>query len=244
MTAGEGWLWLLTSFLIGTASAQAYGWLRLNGDRRAWVRRVLEWPFLPPLLTTVRALFYLGVPAAALLWGRDAVIGRLLGFQPFLPLEALLGTATPPDALALNLADWARDVAWATGMGTAAWAALAIGKRAVRHAGTDGPSAARDGLRHLQEALFHEVHWAFYRNAPVVELGTYWGTWAGLALVAAEALLNPQWRAALRDADRSWEALTRSSLIFLSAVVYLQTQNLWLAILVHWGVTWGAARVR
>ena len=94
----------------------------------------------------------------------------------------------------------------------------------------------------LREAIFYEVHWAFYRNAPLVFLGTYWGAWAGLGLVAVEAALNPcTWRD-LGDGVRLPGLLVRAGLAVLSTVLAQQTGNLWLAVLVHWAITWALAR--
>jgi membrane protease YdiL (CAAX protease family) len=93
------------------------------------------------------------------------------------------------------------------------------------------------GWETLREALYHEVHWAFYRNAPIVALGLYWGTWAGLMLAAFEALANPAWRKGLGAPERAAALLLRAALAVISSLLFLRTQNLWLAILLHWGVT-------
>ena len=81
----------------------------------------------------------------------------------------------------------------------------------------------------------------FYRNAPVVTLGTYWGTWAGLIPLMLEAGLNPWCWAALRDPKKRPATLLRAGMAILSAAFYLQTVSLWLTVLLHWGVTWGVA---
>lgn len=168
------------------------------------------------------------------------MVGRLLGLQPLL---ALSPGPIPPGELAANWADWAGDVAWAVGLGLAAWAVLAAGWQTVRHAGSGLAPVGSESPSWvlLREAAFHEVHWAFYRNGPIAALGTYWGTWIGLGLVTVEAVVNPWWRADLGDPARAPAALVRAGLAVLSGVLYLKTANLWLAILVHWGVTGGMA---
>ncbi len=235
MAEAERWVWLGGSLLLAVVATQAAWWLRRWGKSQAQVDRLVSSPFFPLLLQATRLLYAIGLPFAALVWGHDAVVGRLLGLQP----------------LAANWTDWARDVSWAVGLGFAAWAVLAAGWWAVRRAGSDSepiyiPASAWLLLR---EAAFHEVHWAFYRNAPIVALwatmgaarGTYWGTWAGVGLVALEAALNPWYRSALGDNSRRPAKLVRAGLSTLSAALYLETGNLWLAILTHWAVTWGLA---
>jgi hypothetical protein len=93
----------------------------------------------------------------------------------------------------------------------------------------------------LREAAYHEAHWAFYRNAPILAAGTYWGVWIGLALAALEAALNPAWRRGLADPQRAPAQLMRAALAVVSSVLFLLTENLWLALILDWGVSrgWG-----
>jgi hypothetical protein len=71
----------------------------------------------------------------------------------------------------------------------------------------------------------------------------------GLGIVALEAILNPWWWKALQEPETRPLTLIRASMAVLSAAFYLQAANLWLSILLHWGVTgglagWAAARAR
>ncbi len=237
----EPWLWLGGSLLLALVATWTAWWLERAKGRNPRIASVLDGPFYPLFVEVGRLLFYLGLPAAALLWGRDAVVGRLMGFQSLLLLNGLVGDPAPAGDIAANLADWMRDVGWAVGLGAAAWAVLALGWWTARRGAAplrldSGPLSGIVGLR---EAAYHEVHWAFYRNAPIVALGPYWGTWAGLVLTALEAVLNPFWRASLGDADRASLPLLRAGMAFVSAALFLKTGNLWLAVLVHWGVLWG-----
>jgi len=236
----DRWLWLGGSLLLAVAAAQTMWWLEQAEGRNPRVRSLLTWPLLPPSLLLLRALFYLGLPLAALVWGRDALIGRWLGLQPLYALDALLGQEVPPAEIAANWGDWAKDVGWALGLGVAAWTVLATGwlsaRRALQGQQTPRPSSPWESLL---EATFHEAHWAFYRNGPMVALGTYWGVWGGLGLTALEAALNPRWRANLCSPAHAPATLTRAGMAVLSAVLFLLTQNLWAAMLTHWAVTWG-----
>jgi hypothetical protein len=91
----------------------------------------------------------------------------------------------------------------------------------------------------LRESAYHEVHWAFYRNAPILTLGAYWGIWIGLGLVAVEAALNPAWRRGLANPEQAPSRLVRAALAVVSSVLFWLTENLWLALTIHWGVSWG-----
>jgi hypothetical protein len=228
------WIWLGGSLLLGVVATQTAWWMGRRDESQAWPDSLVRSPLSSVAVQIARFLYYIGLPFCALVWGRDAVVGRHLGLQP------LVSPVTP----AAHWADWARDLGWGVGLGLAAWIILAVGWRAVRRAGVSPEPAGvyTSTWILLREAAFQEVHWSFYRNALVVvlgaslgaSLGTYWGVWIGLGLVTLEAGLNPWWRAALEDAARAPAALVRAGLAVLSAALYL-------AVLVHWGVTWGLA---
>ena len=201
VTWSEGWLWLGGSLLLAILWASLAWFFRQPrpGAVGEAITRLVTWRFSPWLLQLLRLLYYIGVPFAALLWGHDAVVGRLLGLQP---LDVhVAGGPEVAATLAANWSDWAHDVGWAVALGLGAWGVLALGwwtyRRALAVAGAAGLAAGtqNSGWVFLREAAYHEIHWAFYRNAPILAVGTYWGAWAGLALVALEAALNPAWRA-------------------------------------------------
>lgn len=233
MAEAERWVWLGGSLFLAIATTQVSWrlWQR-EGSRARLEPFVVSAPF-PILQQLARWLYYIGLPFAALVWGRDALVGRLLGLQPL----------TSPIDMLPNWTDWAIDLGWAVGLAMAAWTILAMGWWTVRRAGARPHPAGThtSAWRLLGEAALHETHWAFYRNGPAVVLGVYWGAWAGLGLVALEAALNPWWRADLRDETRLPAGLVRVGLAMLSVIIYLQTMNLWMAILAHWGITWGLA---
>ncbi|MGD2103957.1 MAG: hypothetical protein PVJ55_02435 [Anaerolineae bacterium] len=200
--------------------------------------RLANWRFAPALFQGVRLLYYVGIPSAALFWGRDAVVGRFLGLQRLI----LPGPAGGSPSIGANWSAWAHDLGWAAVLGLGSAGLLLLAGLTHRKVLSEADGISRGerarGMGTAREAFYHEIHWAFYRNAPIVALGTYWGTWAGLAIVAVEAASNPGWRGDLRDRVRSWPRLWRGALIVVSAVLFLRAQNLWLASLVHWGVSW------
>ncbi len=247
----EGWLWLSGSLFLA-ALCTNLAWLFRQprpGAIGEFVARLVAWRFSPWLLQLLRPLYYIGVPFAAFLWGHDAVVGRLLGLQQ-LDLSISGGEETSAH-IAANWLDWAHDVGWAVALGIGAWGLLALVwwtyRRALVTAGiTAGEGdvvagANSSGWVFLREAAYHEVHWAFYRNAPILTVGMYWGLWIGLALVALEAVLNPAWRKGLADPQRAPAQLLRGALAVVSGALFLLAQNLWLALALHWGVSWGLA---
>lgn len=240
----EGWLWLSGSLLLAILCANLAWFFRQprSGAVGEFTSHVVAWRFSPWLLQLLRLLYYVGVPFAALLWGHDAVVGRLLGLQRF-----DWSTSGGDEAIAANWLDWAYDVGWAAALGIGVWGLLALGwwayRRALLTAGEGGvvAGAHASGWVLLREAAHHEAHWAFYRNVPILAWGAYWGVWGGLALVALEAALNPAWRRALADPQRAPAQLLRGALAVVSSALFLLTQNLWLALVLHWGVSWGLA---
>jgi hypothetical protein len=245
VTWNEGWLWLGGSLLLAALWANLAWFFRQPrpGTVGEFVTRLGAWHFSPWLLQLLRLLYYIGIPFAALLWGHDVVVGRLLGLQPFdVPVS---GAQAASPSIAANWFDWAHDVAWAAAVGCGAWVLLVLGwwayRRAMVAAGGVEPVTGSNssGWVLLREAAYHEAHWAFYRNAPILTAGLYWGVWMGLALVALEAVLNPAWLRGLADPQRTPGQLVRGALAVVSGVLFLLTENLWLALAIHWGVAWG-----
>ncbi len=239
----DRWLWLGGSVLVALLST----WIAWSLRRQPWVQGLKASPFFSPLLQLLRFLYYVGGPFAALLWGRDAVVERRFGLAP-LPL--LLGPSLSPEERLQLWMDGVRGLGWAVFLGVAAWITLVViwwaaGRR------SDGKTVplSLSIPTALREAFFQETHWMFYRNGPSVVLGNYWGTWTGLGIVALEAVLNPWWWEALREPEKRPLTVVRTGMAVLSAAFYLQAANLWLSILLHWGVTgglagWAAARAR
>ncbi len=245
--AGEAWLWLGGSLLVAmlwTNLAWLFSpWVDAEASREvpkslaeSIVSRLGNWRFASTLFQGLRLLYYVGIPSAALFWGRDAVVRRVLGLQR-------LELPTPGRApLEANWADWMHDLGWAAvlGLGSGGLLLLAalIHRQALSKVDIDRQGQRAPAWEIARETVYHEAHWAFYRNAPVVALGSYWGTWTGLVLVALEALINPTWREGLREPSQAWSQLSRGALLVVSSLIYLHTQNLWLALLLHWAISW------
>jgi len=253
--AQEAWLWLTGSFLI------ALLWTNLSWLFAPWVeddgtaerpgslaetivRRVARGRFSPFAFQMLRLLYHVGIPAAALFWGRDAVVARFLGLQPLLlPDSAATGQSA---AVAANWSTWLQNLGWAAGIALASAGLLALASLTLRKALSNLETVDEDRERPsapvaAREALYHETHWAFYRNAPIVAFGSYWGPWVGLFLVGVQAAANPRWRQSLGDPGTAWRKLRRAALAVVSTLLFLRTQNLWLAFLVHGVISWTMA---
>jgi hypothetical protein len=240
------WLWLSGSLLLAIlwANLALFFHQPRPGATGEFITRLVTWRFSPWVFQLLRLLYYVGVPYAALLWGHDAVVGRLLGLRG---KEANV-------TIAAYWLDWAHEVGWAVTLGIGAYALLALGwwtyRRALATTGEESTvtGANSSGWVLLREAAYHEFHWAFYRNAPIVAWENYTGyayggVWIGLALVALEAALNPAWRKGLADPQKAPAQLMRAALGVVSSVLFLLTNggNLWLALALHWGVSWSLA---
>ncbi len=255
----EAWFWLGCSWLLAVI------WTNLTWLFSPWtdredapspsaslaesiVFRLTNWRFASPLLQGFRLLYFVGLPFAALFWGRDAVIAQYLGLQGVAtPAEAAM---TGSDSLVANWSDWLSDLGWGAVLGGGSLGLLLLAAVTYRRA-LQGTESSVQHVKTpiwstLREGLYQEIHWAFYRNAPIVAFGMYWGTWGGLALVGLEAVLNPMWRADLGQPARAWSRLSGGALAVISAITFLHTQNLWLTLLLHWGIsrTLEAARAR
>ena len=238
----ERWVWLIGSLLVAFLVSWI-GWAirHLEGRPRAWYDQWQRWPGRPWVSHTLRLMYAVGVPTAALLW-RGALKASALGLQPFPWQHNDLLTALPS-----NWEDWLRDALWALGLGAGVSILLYQAQATLRRAGMTLPTLRKDGAASLREAVIHEAHWAFYREPLLLLWETPLGAWAGLLLVLLEAVCNPaRWRD-LRSPATSRSLLLRAALGVTSTILFLQTQNLWLAILSHtlldwlWGVTAGNA---
>jgi hypothetical protein len=123
MPVHDRWLWLGGSVLIALLATWATWFLCHWGRSRAWTERLTASPFFSPLLQAFRFLYYVGGPFAALLWGQDAVVERLLGLEP---LPRLLGVPISPDEKMALWMEGVHGVGWAVFLGITAWAILAF----------------------------------------------------------------------------------------------------------------------
>jgi hypothetical protein len=237
----EGWLWLGGSLLLAAFATNAVNFLLRSPSSApgAFITRLTKRRFFPWLLQSFRLLYYIGVPFAALLWGHDALIVHFLGIQRLEMPKAAGATFS-----IANWLDWASDLEWVAALGVGAWLLLTLGLWTYRRAIPGSASSAPDSTSSpsawitLREAAYHEIHWSFYRNAPIVAWGPYLGAWIGLALAAVEAMLNPFWWEQISSPQHAPRQLLRGALAIVSGLTFLLTQNLWLMLALHWVISW------
>lgn len=209
--------WIGGSVLIYVVGANAF-WLLGNQSRRAPVR----W-----LIQVGRFTFYLVIPYLA------------LGGWPRQPYQGLLSLE---DMGIVGLGGRWSVIRWleaaAVGLGWGALALVLLGLAWVGANRHDGRislvfSASRWWVV-LVGVLYLEVHWAFYRGALSVMLDdAYAGAFLGLGLLYLEWSLDPLWRQGWRLGSRAAQRWLHAALVFVIALLFLFTRNLWVCLTVH-----------
>ncbi|MGC9347803.1 MAG: hypothetical protein ACP5JG_06670 [Anaerolineae bacterium] len=238
------WDWLLASVTLGTL-ASLIQWALLFSLRpsdeetrpaqkhKGFVRTLLTSPWL---IHPLRLLYAVGIPAAAFLWQRTLTT-RGLGLQPLPGLLTRRDTAAVWESL---WRDWARDLGWTVTLTASTAALVMIGDHNARRLSAPQPTPSRNLGVALREAVYHQVHWGFYREPFVITWGTAAGSWLGALAVLAEALLNPMVWQRVRSQGQSYVRMlvVRGGLLVTGTLLYLQTQNLWLAIVMDAVLGW------
>jgi hypothetical protein len=173
-----------------------------------------------PLL---RLLYFIGLPYAALLTGSLA------------PIDLGL-TGAGGAVLGWDVAAWLRGLSLTLTVGVLVVLPVGLASWQIARAGHGAALGADDrsvGVI-LIEALYAEVHWAFYRAAPLVLMeNVYTAALIGMALVGVEwsvELIRNGLSRAPEDRQR-W--LRRVLLLAVSATLFVLTRNLWLLIGLH-----------
>ena len=232
----ERWVWLNISLVIALL-ASGFRWLlerphlQQGGDapsESSAYQAVWEKPWI---IHPLRLLYAVGLPAVALLW-RGALTARGLGLKPFF-WSAGQELHTAPG----HWDNWVRDIGWMCAFAAIFWILVAIADRSAKH--LSPPRTTRRSLSTaLREAVYHQAHWAFYREPFVLLLGVGMGAWAGLLPVAGEALLNPARWTDLQTTTHGRNLLIRVGLAVMSAMLFIQTQNIWVMLLADIGLVW------
>jgi hypothetical protein len=258
-------LWIVLSILIYAISVNlAWRWRRPRLGRLAsWIKEVKDWPFASWLLQLLRFAYYVGLPFCLLLNG-DAVERSLRPFLGFnIPLNFLMRGVLLPRAMGLGgltTSEWFAGNGMGIALGWGAFLLMASGWwyfiRSVR--GLPWGQAASPDLGTsvgepamvlpsprawwvvLWEAIYAEMHWAFYRAGPIVLLDDYYaGVFLGFLILSLEWWTDPVWRHGWDSKGQRPEVVLRWSLAFVMAIVFLFTRNLWLAIPLHWAIEMG-----
>jgi hypothetical protein len=173
-----------------------------------------------PLL---RLVYFIGLPYAALFTGSLAPIdlvltgagGAVLGWDVAAWLRGLSTTLTLGVIVVLPI-------------GLASWQMSRAGHRAAL--GTDDRAVGAV----LIEGLYAEIHWAFYRAAPLILLeNVYTAALIGMVLVGVEWSVDLIRNGLSRAPEDRQRWLRRVLLLAVSATLFVLTRNLWLLIGLH-----------
>jgi hypothetical protein len=231
-------LWTAGSVLLSAIVTQV-AWIAVQQPRSSPGRFRTGWAGNPvgrAFLFLVRLAYYIGLPYAALM--RHALSLVAVG---------LAGTQTselPWWQLGWRLADWAGALGWMTGLGGIAVVTLVLGWWNVRRAlGSELPKGGLvlppSLLVTARESIYAEIHWAFYRAAPLAFIADpYWAALAGAALVVVEWIFDPAWRVGLADGSRREALVMQMAWLALSTSIFVLARNVWPIILLHMALAW------
>ncbi len=228
---------------------------------RSWRPGWLEVLESQPYIAAARFFYYVGIPYLALLLG--ATSPQPMGLVDLDWLWASLSKIPPPRPLSALVLDWLRAAALGSTLGLGLFLLLALtcwyharslktlpGSPANVQLTTPRPTEAWWHL--FLEAIYLEMHWAFYRSVPIILLDDYYfGSFLGLLLVGLEWWIDPRFRASLNPSDNSCansserirDLLTRWGLALGMTVTFFFIRNLWLMVPLHWAIETGCLRL-
>lgn len=232
------WDWLLASIALHTLASMLHWALnqrtRTTRSLSTWWPKAQQVLQLPWLSQSIRMLYGLGLPAAALMW-KGTVTSRGLGLSPFdSQPHAGADSASFVSSGFLN-ASWTLLIATAVALLFACGRWLSRAPSPVTR--TETPWFDRFARAAL-DGLYHQVHWAFYREPFVILLDATAGSWLGLVPVAVETVLNICVWEKLQgnDLEARRDLILRAALWVASTIMFIRTRNLGLAILMHTAV--------
>lgn len=230
----ERWFWLGGSVALAVLAAWVKWFINPpTGERGTWQQRWQRWPGRPWVTEITKLLYYLGLPASALLW-RGALTERGLGLQPAPWSPTILAAAHT----VTNWTDWMRDLGWTSSIALGAALIVLLSQRQITRLRHTSPAHHRDIGVAFRAAAYQESHWAFYRAPFVLLWGTEIGSWAGILPLLVENILNPQLWEELSSAKRGYNLWLNGTLLIASTLIYLQTQNIWCALLADIALRW------
>jgi len=235
--------WIGVSVLLHTLGALlAWRFRRpLTGRLGAGLSRLRHHWTGPLLLEAIRLAYFLLLPYLIIV-RRGVLELQTLG---------LLGPADPGESILGWGGEWIVAAGRMATVGLAGALALWWTWSNFKSRISDPAFRAGDPGPILRETVYLEIHWAFYRAAPLVWLASpaassnQWLSWAvlaGFAIVGLEAALDPRAWAALRDPAQASRPLVNGLLCWLSALGFALTRNLWLIAAVHAALAWGSMR--
>lgn len=185
----------------------------------------------PGALLREASLFIMmvGIPFLSLISGAAGL--------DLLALGADLGA--PNQIAGFTFQNWIRGVGVTAAVITSVLVILWIGNRSAPRG-----EYWRIGWIGLRDAFYNEIHWTFYRAAPMLWLGdAYWGVIIGTVLALLEWFTHPHSATLLHDiASRQWLTVRLACLI-CSGFLFLATGNLWLMMAADLTIQLAASRL-
>jgi hypothetical protein len=206
-------VWTLASMTVAVLVILFVGPAQLGRLRALKGGRLLE--------QLARLIYFIGVPYAALLTGSIAPIdmgltgvsGSILGWSP---------------------AEWLRGLSTAFTLGAIVLLPIGLAGRQIARTGRPLGTDDRSAGVVIVEALYSEIHWAFYRAAPLILLrDVYTAVIFGALLVGVEWTVELIRNGLSPSPEERQRWLRRGVLLALSAALFALTRNVWLAIVLH-----------
>ncbi len=216
--------WVAVSIGIAVFSSVMLAYLEQNYqrdllDKKWWY--VLRQPWLNNVL---RFIYAFSLPSIALFSG--LLTYRGLGFKslPWSP------------AAAQNREIWLiwqHDIETAFVVIIVTWIVMAYGLRSLgKHKGSaQRPGGATSIVLAVRESIIDQIHWTFYREFCIIIWGIARGSWVVIVPLSIELWLNPATWTRIKDEWGTTSLIINSGLLFASTILFIQTQNLWLMLI-------------
>jgi len=206
-------IWTLASMVIAVLTSLMFSPARAAHFRLTRGGRIVE-----PI---ARLIYFVGLPYAALLT------------QALSPIDMGLAGNTGP-ILGWSSADWLRHLNAALIVGVLTLLPISLAARQMAHAGRPLGVDERSAGTIIIDGAYAEIHWAFYRAAPLIIIGdVYWATLIGLALVSVEILVTliRNGLGSQPEDRQSW--IGQVLLLAMSVTLFILTRNVWLVAALH-----------
>lgn len=206
-------IWTLASMTAAVLATLLISPARLSQLRLSLGGRFLEQFF--------RLLYFVGLPYAALLT------------RAISPIDMGLSGASGP-ILGWTAAEWLHGLGNTLLVGVLALLPLSWASWQIAKAGLPLKADDRTAGAVMVDAIYSEVHWAFYRAAPLILLSEVYGAMlVGALLVATEWLVVLVRNGLSNSVEERQTWLRRSAFLALSATLFILTRNAWLIIGFH-----------
>lgn len=206
-------IWTLASMVIFVLVA-----LAVPPARAAQLRITAGGRMVEP---AARLIYYIGLPYAALLTNSLALID--------------LGLAgNSGGVLGWSGTDWLNALGSWLVVGFMALAPIGLAARQLARQGRLLGVDVRPAGAIIVDSVYSEVHWAFYRAAPLILLNdAYLAALIGVGLVAVEQAVTLAHSGLGREAEDRQSWLGQLLLLAMSSTLFVLTRNTWLIIALH-----------